>query len=42
MKNTETDSKYNNLENMSFRELLIAINNEDHKIPDAVKKLFRK
>jgi len=38
MKNTETDSKYNNLENMSFRELLIAINNEDHKIPDAVKK----
>lgn len=38
MKNTETDSIYNNLENMSFRELLTAINNEDYKVPDAVKK----
>ncbi len=37
MKNTETDSKYNNLENMSFRELLTSINNEDNKVPAAIK-----
>ena len=38
MKITESDSEYNNLEKMSFRELLESINREDHKVPEAIKK----
>lgn len=40
MKNTETDSKYNHLEKMSFRELLTAINTEDFKVPEAIQKVI--
>jgi N-acetylmuramic acid 6-phosphate etherase len=40
MKITETDSAYNNLEKMSFRELLENINYEDHKVPEAIKKVI--
>jgi N-acetylmuramic acid 6-phosphate etherase len=35
---TESESLYNNLEDMSVRELLESINIEDHKVPDIVKK----
>ena len=35
---TEQESLYNNLEKMSVIELLNNINNEDHKVADAVKK----
>lgn len=38
MKITESDSEYNNLEKMSFRELLENINCEDRKVPEAIKK----
>ena len=37
MKITESTSYYNNLEKMSTKELLININNEDHKVAAAVK-----
>lgn len=35
-KTTESPSEYDNLEQMSIRELLISINREDHKVPKAV------
>lgn len=35
---TESDSKYDDLENMSTQELLENINKEDHKVAKAVKK----
>lgn len=40
MKITESDSEYNNLEKMSFYELLVNINREDHKVPEAIKKVI--
>ncbi|GAB4285358.1 MAG: N-acetylmuramic acid 6-phosphate etherase [Marinilabiliales bacterium] len=40
MKTTEQDSLYNNLENMSFRELLININKEDSKVPGLIKDVI--
>src|SRR5690606_32906934 len=33
---TESPSQYNDLEQMSIRELLVSINREDHKVPKAV------
>ncbi|WP_375239020.1 N-acetylmuramic acid 6-phosphate etherase [Aurantibacter sp.] len=38
IKTTEQDSKYNNLEKMSLNDILVNINNEDHLVPQAVKK----
>lgn len=38
MKTTESDSLYNNLENLSIHELLSGINNEDAKVAEAIKK----
>lgn len=35
---TESDSKYNHLEKMSVKELLININTEDKTVPEAVEK----
>ena len=35
---TEKESKYNDLEKKSFRELLVSINNEDKTVPFAVEK----
>ncbi len=40
MKTTEADSFYNNLENMSVRELLQNMNKEDKTVPDAVEKVI--
>ncbi|MFD1063675.1 N-acetylmuramic acid 6-phosphate etherase [Winogradskyella litorisediminis] len=37
-KTTETDSNYNNLENMSINEIITNINNEDKTVPYAVEK----
>lgn len=37
---TESDSKYNNLEQMSVTELLHSINNEDKTVPLAVEKVI--
>ncbi len=37
-KTTEEDSHYNHLEQMSIKELLIAINTEDKTVPLAVEK----
>jgi len=37
---TEADSYYNNLENMSVRELLQNMNKEDKTVPDAVEKVI--
>ena len=39
-KTTEQDSHYNHLEKKSISNLLIAINNEDEKVPKAVKKIL--
>ena len=39
-KTTESDSFYNNLENMSVNELLTNINKEDKTVPDAVEKVI--
>ncbi|MDH5413432.1 MAG: N-acetylmuramic acid 6-phosphate etherase, partial [Flavobacteriaceae bacterium] len=38
IKTTEQDSNYNHLEKMSISELLRNINDEDQKVPHAVKK----
>lgn len=38
MKTTESDSLYNNLENLSIQELLSGINSEDAKVAEAIKK----
>ncbi len=38
MKTTESDSLHNDLEKMPVGELLRSINEEDHKVPQAVKK----
>ena len=40
MKITESDSKYNDLEKMSFRELLENINFEDHGVPKAINDVI--
>ncbi len=37
---TESDSLYNQLEKMSLEELLINMNREDKKVPDAVEKII--
>lgn len=37
---TESDSKYNHLEKMSVRELLIKINKEDKTVPSAIEKVI--
>lgn len=37
---TESSSAYSNLEQMSVRELLVNINNEDKTVPDAVEKVI--
>ena len=39
-KTTEQDSRYDHLEHMSVRELLTHINEEDHTVPQAVKKVI--
>lgn len=39
---TESDSRYNNLEKMKVRDILININREDKKAPLAVEKEIRK
>ncbi len=36
MKITESDSHYNDLEKMATRELLVHMNAEDHKVPEAI------
>jgi N-acetylmuramic acid 6-phosphate etherase len=38
MRSTESDSYYNNLEQMSIRELLVNMNHEDQTVPAAVEK----
>lgn len=38
MKTTESDSLYNNLEKMPLKEILINMNNEDNKVPEAILK----
>ena len=38
IKTTEQDSNYNNLEEMSIREIITCINNEDKTVPLAVEK----
>lgn len=40
MKNTESDSLYNNLEKMSIRDILHNINHEDHKVPTEIEKII--
>lgn len=40
MKVTESTSHYDNLELMSVQELLQNINQEDHRVPDAVKEVI--
>ena len=40
MKTTESSSKYNSLEKMSLRELLVNINNEDKTVPLAIEKVI--
>lgn len=37
-KTTESDSYYDNLENMSFHELLVNMNKEDKTVPNALEK----
>ncbi|MCX7729468.1 MAG: N-acetylmuramic acid 6-phosphate etherase [Bacteroidia bacterium] len=39
---TESDSLYHHLEKMSIEELLVNINREDKKVPDAVEKIIPK
>jgi N-acetylmuramic acid 6-phosphate etherase len=39
-KTTESDSYYNNLENMSIHELLVNMNKEDKTVPMAVEKVI--
>src|SRR5579863_1348146 len=39
---TETTSKYDDLEKMKVRELLVNINNEDKTVPLAVEKVIPK
>ena len=41
-KTTELESKYNNLEKMSTRELLVNINKEDQTVAQAVQKVISK
>jgi len=40
MKTTESSSKYNSLEKMSLRELLVNINKEDRTVPIAIEKII--
>lgn len=40
IKTTEADSYYNNLEQMSIRELLVNMNREDQTVPMAVEKVI--
>lgn len=40
IKTTEADSYYNNLEQMSVRELLVNMNREDQTVPAAVQKVI--
>ena len=37
---TETSSNYDNLEEMSIKDLLVNINNEDHLVPAAIKAVI--
>ncbi|MDP2388467.1 MAG: N-acetylmuramic acid 6-phosphate etherase [Bacteroidota bacterium] len=41
-KTTESDSYYNNLEQMSVQELLVNMNKEDKTVPDAIEKIIPK
>ncbi len=41
-KTTESDSKYNHLEKMELRDILVGINNEDKTVPNSVKKIIPK
>lgn len=41
MKVTEMASMHNNLENRSVLELLSGINEEDHKVADAVVRIYK-
>lgn len=40
MKTTEADSYYNNLEQMSVRDLLVNMNAEDKTVPNAIEKVI--
>lgn len=40
MKTTESDSYYNNLEQMSVKDLLVNMNNEDKTVPNAIEKVI--
>jgi N-acetylmuramic acid 6-phosphate etherase len=40
MKTTESSSKYNDLESMRVRHLLININREDKRVPEAIEKII--
>ncbi|MFN3939251.1 MAG: N-acetylmuramic acid 6-phosphate etherase, partial [Chitinophagales bacterium] len=39
-KTTEQESHYRNLELMSTREILVSMNREDKKVPDAVENVI--
>src|ERR1700740_2641207 len=39
-KTTESDSYYNNLEQMSVQELLVNMNKEDKTVPNAIEKVI--
>ena len=41
-KTTESDSKYNALEKMSVKELLVNINKEDKTVPEVIEKIIPK
>ena len=41
-KTTEQDSNYNNLENMSIKEIIANINTEDKTVPLAVEQALHK
>jgi N-acetylmuramic acid 6-phosphate etherase len=41
-KTTESDSKYNHLEKMGLKEILVNINNEDKTVPFAIEKVIPK
>lgn len=40
MSTTESSSRYDHLENMSVHDLLISINQEDHTVPVAIKRVI--
>ena len=40
MSTTESSSDYNNLESMSIHDLLLNINREDKRVPEAIEKVI--